>query len=76
VSTHVYRGEQGLGAPHADGPLHPEMRELDLHPGTAVTHLEHDAERGLDLIEWTDRVGGHRITSVTPDQLAELFEEV
>lgn len=61
----------GLAEHHASGALSAEMAELDLHPGTEVTVHDVDVERGgLVLVEWADRGGNPRITSVDP----ELFE--
>jgi hypothetical protein len=69
---YVYRATAGLAAQHVDG-LPAEMHELDLHPGTSVTVVGHDDDRGLVLVEWTDRSGNPRITSVDPAMLAEHF---
>lgn len=53
--------------------LHRDMHELDMHPGTEVTAYDYDRDRDLVLVEWTDRVGTPRITSVVPDRFAEHF---
>ncbi len=69
---YVYNGDTGLGAAVNDR-LHPEMVELDLVPGTAVEVSGMDEERGLVLVEWTDRAGTPRITSIEPDQFGAQF---
>lgn len=55
---------------------HRDMHEMDLHPGTEVTHIGRDEDRDLELVEWTDRLGNPRITSIAPDHFAEKFKEV
>jgi hypothetical protein len=61
-----------LGAMHADNQSD-DMAELDLHPGTEVKVVGHDDERDLVLLEWTDRQGNARITSVEPSRFADHF---
>jgi hypothetical protein len=46
---------------------------LDLHPDTEVTVIDHDEDRGLVLVEWTDQAGNPRITSVDPDAIDQHF---
>lgn len=82
IGVYEYVGEQGLAAaariadPDTDDDLPSEMRELDLRPGTEVTLIEHDLDRDLLILEWTDASGGTRRTSVPPAQFDAQFEEV
>lgn len=71
-TRHRFQADAGLAALHVDS-LPAEMAELDLHPGTTVTVVGHDEGRGLLLVEWTDRAGNPRITSVEPDVFDEHF---
>lgn len=82
----VYRhtGQHGLGqrARIADpdiatelNTLASEMAELDMPADTTVTVIGHDDDRDLVLVEWTDRTGTVRITSLTVADLAESFTE-
>jgi hypothetical protein len=74
-SRWTYTAETSLGQKHASGALPAEMVELDLHPGTTVAVAGHDHERGLVLVEWTDRSGNPRTTSVEPATFADHFTE-
>lgn len=69
----TYDAPDGLGAQAAGGGLSGEMTELDLHPGTEVKVAGYDDERDLVLVEWTDRAGNPRITSVEPAHFADYF---
>lgn len=72
-----YMNTTGLAEHYASGALNAEMTELDLHPDTEVTVTGVDDERGgLVLVEWTDRSGNPRMTSIEPDHFGEWFEEV
>jgi hypothetical protein len=71
----TYGGPAGLGHIHADGPLHPEMHELDMAPGTVVEVLDHDTARDLVLVGWTDAPGNPRTTSIEPAIFAQHFVE-
>jgi len=51
-------------------------RDLDMDPGTIVTVAGVDTKRGLILVEWSDRLGTPRITSLEPDDLAANYERV
>lgn len=64
--------EQGLGEHVREGEQTAEMRELDLGHGMVVRLLEFDRDSGWPLIEWTDRTGIGRITTIDP-QYMELF---
>lgn len=68
----TYDAPDGLAAQVAER-LSDDMRELDLHPGTEVKVAGYDDERDLVLIEWTDRQGNPRITSVEPDHFEQHF---
>jgi hypothetical protein len=77
-------GEDGLGqaariadpdVPEAQNLMRSDMAELDMPPGTRVAVAGHDDERGLVLVEWEDRQGTARITSVPAGDLAVLFEK-
>jgi hypothetical protein len=52
------------------------MHDLDMHHGTEVTYVGRDEDQGLELVEWTDRCGDARRTSVTPEQFSQFFKEV
>ena len=52
-----------------------DMLELDLHPGTEVKVAGYDDDRDLVLVEWTDKQGTPRITSVEPDHFADAFKK-
>lgn len=73
AGRYIFNGDTGFGAAAAEDRLHPEMAELDLAPGTSVTVAGMDEDRNLVLVEWTDRAGTARITSVEPDQFAAQF---
>jgi hypothetical protein len=73
-----------VGAP-ARGPLPGEvtMADLDMPHGTVVTvatdddgNEVRDGDRDLEIVEWTDRQGNPRRTSVHPEFFAEHFREV
>jgi hypothetical protein len=49
------------------------MADLDMAHGTPVEHLGTDTELNLELVEWTDKHGDPRITSVTPEFFASHF---
>ena len=74
-AVYVFGADQALGAQHLDDPADQprDMRELDLQPGTEVTALGFDGGRGLALIEWVDKAGTPRITSVEPDHFTRHF---
>jgi hypothetical protein len=74
--TYRYRADTGLAATLVDRQLPAEMAELDLHPGTEVTVHGYDDDRDLVLVEWSDRSGNPRITSVEPATFAANFEKV
>lgn len=71
--SYLYAAPQGLAELHVEGPLHPEMRDLDLRPDTPVKVVAVDDDRGLVLVEWVDASGNPRITSVEPGLLGEHF---
>lgn len=74
-SRYRYAHTVGLGAHHAE--LSAEMTELDMAPGTEVIVHDVDQERGgLVLLEWVDRPGNPRMTSVDPQLFGQLFEAV
>lgn len=79
--THRYKADVGLAArarvddPDVSDDLPAEMHELDMAPGTEVTVSGHDLERELVLLNWTDRNGTPRTTSVTAEVFADDFEE-
>ena len=73
--TYRYVHELGLAEQHVDQ-LSAEMTELDMHPGTEVAVHDVDDERGRVIVEWSDRGGNPRMTSIEPDRFAEWFEEV
>jgi hypothetical protein len=73
-SKYTYDAPGGLGAQVADN-QHPEMADLDLHPGTEVKVCGYDDERDLVLVEWVDRQGNPRITSVEPDHFSDAFSK-
>lgn len=76
-----YIADRGLGEqarvddPDLDDTLPADMLGLDMAPGQAVTVSGHDASRGLVLLEWTDRYGTPRVTSVDPRTFAAQFGE-
>lgn len=78
-ATYRHAAEQGLAArarvadPAVSDDLSSEMADLDLHPDTTVVVAGYDDDRGLVLLEWTDRQGNPRITSVDPDDFAADF---
>lgn len=72
-SRRTYDAPDGLGAQVAEQ-MTDDMRGLDLHPGTEVTVAGYDDDRGLVLVEWTDRQGNPRITSVEPQHFDEHFK--
>ena len=69
---YTYDGPAGLGEALVGAPLSAEMAELDMHPGTPVVLREVD-EDGTVHLEWSDRSGNPRATSVDQAQLAEHF---
>jgi hypothetical protein len=52
------------------------MHDLDMHHGTEVTYAGRDDDRDLEMVEWTDKVGNPRRTSVTLEQFNQFFREV
>jgi len=75
-SKYTYSADRGLAdRATGDTPLHPEMRDLDLPPGTTVTVHGYDAERDLIIVEWSDanRPEHPRLTSIEPDEFATNF---
>lgn len=80
-ATHryVHPEGKGLGEHHAHeaGREHPaEMRDLDMPSGTQVEHVATDAERGLEVVAWTDLSGDARRTSVGPAFFTARFQPV
>jgi hypothetical protein len=80
-AAYRYRGDAGLAArariadPDVGDDLPAEMHDLDMQPDTVVEVTGYDAERDLVLVGWTDLQGNPRITSVTPGDFADDFEE-
>lgn len=70
---YTYAGPVGLASVLLGVPLPAEMAELDLHPGTPVA--VRDVEADLVHVEWVDRSGNPRATSVSPGDFAAHFEE-
>lgn len=68
-----YTGDVGLGEHHKGAELIAEQAELDMVPGTVVAVCGHDDERDLVLVEWTDKQGTPRITSLVPDNFDRHF---
>lgn len=52
------------------------MADLDMPHDTEVELVGHDDDRNLEIVEWTDRHGDPRRTSIEPDVFASHFEEV
>jgi hypothetical protein len=52
------------------------MADLDMSPGTRVELLEHDHDRDLHRVQWVDKHGTERITSVEPEFFDAHFTEV
>lgn len=71
-SRHRFTADRGLAAqariadPDVSDELPSEHADLDLTEGTTVVVSGFDEDRGLLLVEWTDRSGNPRITSVEP----------
>lgn len=60
--------------PAQDGEL--TMAGLDMHHGTTVELHGQDEDSGLVLVDWTDKFGNPRRTSIDPDFFGEHFREV
>lgn len=81
-TTYRHTAEQGLAArariadPTVSDDLHPDMAALDMPAGCEVVVADYDAERDLALVEWTDRQGNPRITSVDLADLDADFERL
>jgi len=79
--THRYKADAGLAArarvadPDVSDELPAEMHDLDMAPGTEVEVIGPDDERDLVLVNWTDRNGTPRTTSLTAETFADDFEE-
>jgi hypothetical protein len=74
-ARYTYAGGEGLGHMHAENGLSADMHELDLADGTQVEVAAWDDERSLVVIEWADRQGNTRMTSVEPSVFAEHFKK-
>ena len=80
--VYQYTAGQGLAArarlddPDVPDDLPAEMRELDLPPLTRVTVADVDTGRDLVIVEWVDRSGNQRRTSIDQDVFATDFTEV
>lgn len=81
MNRYRYRAAVGLAArarvadPDLSDELPGEMHELDMAPGTEVTVAGHDEDRNLMLLDWVDRAGTPRTTSVEPHVFDRDFEE-
>jgi hypothetical protein len=71
--TYNHEEGHGFGRHHAGEDLLAEMRELDLHSGEEVKVLEFDADSGWPIVQWTDRTGQSRHTTVDPEFFTEHF---
>jgi hypothetical protein len=77
-----YAASTGLAAqarladPDVPDDLPAEMHELDLHGQTQVTVADVDEDRDLVIVEWVDRSGNQRRTSIDQDVFATDFTEV
>jgi hypothetical protein len=60
--------------PAQDGEL--TMADLDMPHGTLVELHGHDEDRGLVQVDWVDKFGNDRRTSIDPGFFAEHFREV
>jgi len=52
------------------------MADLDMADGTEVEHTGDDAERGIKIVNWTDKHGDGRSTGITPEFFATYFQPV
>jgi hypothetical protein len=52
------------------------MEDLDMAHGTEVEHTGRDEGRNLEIVEWSDKHGDPRRTSIEPDFFAANFREV
>jgi hypothetical protein len=76
-----YAASTGLAAqariadPDVGDELASEMQELDMHPDTVVTVRDYDLVRDLIVVEWADRSGNPRMTSIEADQFDDQFTQ-
>jgi hypothetical protein len=81
-AVYQYSGEHGLAQaariadPSVPNELPAEMHELDLPPQTRVTVADIDEDRDLVIVEWVDRSGNQRRTSIDQNVFATDFTEV
>lgn len=65
---------KGYGEHHLGQPLTTEMAELDITDGTNVVLIAEDEDSGWPIVQWTDKVGIDRITTVDPDLFGQFFK--
>jgi hypothetical protein len=49
------------------------MTDLDLAPGTELSHVATDEDTGNLIFAWTDKQGDHRRTAFTPQQAGRFL---
>jgi hypothetical protein len=71
-----YSHDVGFGEAARGEALDDDMAELDMPPGTDVQVIAHDDESGWPLVQWADKTGNTRITTIDPDVFDRDFIKV
>lgn len=71
-----YSHELGFGEAARGEALDEDMALLDMPPGTEVQVIAYDDDSGWPLVQWADRSGNARITTIDPEVFDSDFVKV